>query len=189
MGRLFQAGQACHAAYLESTARCGFKKIGENVVLSGCGFGNRERINLGNHIYLGPGGSFQGLGGITIEDYNIFGPEVVILSSLHNFNWETSTMVPYDEVELLKPVVIRRACWVGMRTIILPGVELGEGCVVGAGSVLTKSWPAGAILGGAPANAIGQRDMNHFQKCCNEGRFYMRLKKLHGLSKIEKWVK
>ncbi len=186
LGQLFQAGQACHAAYLKSTARNGFKCIGENVALAGCDFANRERISLGEHIYLGPGGYYHGLGGITIEDYNIFGPQVAVLSSLHNYNWENSTMIPYDEVELLKPVVIRRACWIGIRVIILPGVDLGEGCVVGAGSVVTKSWPAGTILAGVPAKPIGQRDMNHFRVCCDKHRFYMLHKKLHGLTKTEK---
>ena len=187
VGYIFHRLQACHVAYLESATRRGFKRIGDNVILSECSFNNKERIELGNHIYLGPKGNFFGLGGITIESYSILAPEILILSSVHNYDWKTATMVPYDNVELLKPVIIRQACWIGMRCIILPGVELGPGCVIGAGSVVTKSWPAGTILAGAPAKPIRQRDMSHFQFCSNNNNFYMLQKSLYGLTKKEKY--
>jgi len=45
--------------------------------------------------------------------------------------------------------------WIGAHTIIMPGVELGEFCVVAAGSFVDKSFPAGSVIGGNPAKLIG----------------------------------
>jgi len=54
-----------------------------------------------------------------------------------------------------KDVVIGERCWIGMNSVILPGVTLGPGTVVGAGSVVTKSFPAGrVVVGGNPARVI-----------------------------------
>jgi hypothetical protein len=54
-----------------------------------------------------------------------------------------------------KPVVIGEKCWIGMNAVILPGVVLGDRTVVGAGAVVTKSFPEGrCVLGGVPARKI-----------------------------------
>lgn len=53
-----------------------------------------------------------------------------------------------------KPVKIGNKCWIGMHSILLKGVEIGEGAVVAAGSVVTKSVPAWTIVGGNPARII-----------------------------------
>lgn len=49
---------------------------------------------------------------------------------------------------------IGRNCFIGGRSLILPGVEIGDGCVVGAGSVVTKSVPAGCLVAGNPARIL-----------------------------------
>lgn len=64
---------------------------------------------------------------------------------------------PYNLDKYLdgKDVIIGEKCWIGMNTVILPGVELGNYTVVGAGSVVTKSFPEGnAIIAGNPAKVI-----------------------------------
>lgn len=54
-----------------------------------------------------------------------------------------------------KDVVIGKNCWIGMNSVILPGVELGDHTVVGAGSVVTKSFDEGyCVIGGNPARKI-----------------------------------
>lgn len=54
-----------------------------------------------------------------------------------------------------KDIVIGNSCWIGMNSVILPGVVLGDNTIVGAGSVVTKSFPEGnVIVGGVPAFII-----------------------------------
>lgn len=58
-----------------------------------------------------------------------------------------------------KNIVIGDDCWIGMNSVILPGVELGNHTVVGAGSVVTKSFPDGyCVIGGNPAKVIRKLD-------------------------------
>jgi acetyltransferase-like isoleucine patch superfamily enzyme len=97
------------------------------------------------------------------------------MSSTHNF--KQAGMVPYDEVELLSPVKVGEAVWIGARAIILPGVSLGTGCVVGAGSVVTASFSEGNIVAGNPARAIGTRDMSLFRDMLIRGQTYIKLKR------------
>ena len=59
-----------------------------------------------------------------------------------------------------KSVHIGDYAWICSRSIILPGVEIGEGAVVAAGSVVTKSIPPYSIAGGVPAKIIGKRSEN-----------------------------
>ena len=54
-----------------------------------------------------------------------------------------------------KDVVIKKNSWLGMNSVILPGVTLGENTVVAAGAIVTKSFPEGwCVLAGSPAKVI-----------------------------------
>ncbi len=57
-----------------------------------------------------------------------------------------------------RPVVIEDHAWIGMRAIIMPGVRVGRGAVVAAGSVVTGDVPPLAVVFGAPARTVGTRD-------------------------------
>jgi len=54
-------------------------------------------------------------------------------------------------------VRIGKNSWISSRATILPGVEIGEGCIVAAGAVVTKSFPPYTIIGGVPGKKIGTR--------------------------------
>jgi acetyltransferase-like isoleucine patch superfamily enzyme len=54
-------------------------------------------------------------------------------------------------------VIIGRDVWLGARVIVLAGVTIGDGCVIGAGSVVTRSLPPNSIAVGAPARVVGER--------------------------------
>lgn len=56
--------------------------------------------------------------------------------------------------KLYRDTIIGRRCFIGARSIILPGIEIGDGCIVGAGSVVTKPVPAGSIVAGNPARIL-----------------------------------
>ena len=56
-----------------------------------------------------------------------------------------------------KPVIVGDDCWLGINVVVMPGVEIGRGCVIGANAVVTRDIPPYSIVAGAPARIIGQR--------------------------------
>ena len=104
-------------------------------------------IGVGTAPGLSPGCYIQGGGKIEIGDYTIIAPNVGIISSNHDL---------LDNRKYLKSkVYIGKYCWIGMNSTVLPGTELGDFTIVGAGSVVTKSFKDGyCIIGGTPAKII-----------------------------------
>lgn len=89
---------------------------------------------------------------IVIGDNVAVGPNVTLLAAGHD----------HSKLELPDTgarIMINNHCWIGGNSIILPGVELGEGCVIGAGSVVTKSIPPYSIAAGNPAKVISKREI------------------------------
>lgn len=68
----------------------------------------------------------------------------------------------------------------------MPGVVLGKGCIVGAGAIVTKSFPDGSIIAGSPAKVIGTRDMEQFLDHLANGRTYLKHKVAGKLDKVER---
>lgn len=112
-----------------------------------------QNIIVGIDTYPGfmKGCYIQGIGGIIIGDYTQIASNVVIISANHN---------PYNTKEhIKKKVIIGKYCWIGANSCILPGVILGDFTVVGAGAVVTKSFPEGyCVIAGNPANKIKDLD-------------------------------
>lgn len=151
-----------------------FARRGANVTLpNSCSVGFPQRIALGSDLYFGPGCYFDGEGGITFEENVAVGPGVRFQSSSHRWG-EGATAIPFDDVNECDPIVVRSHVWIGGWATILPGVELGEGCIVGAGAVVTKSVPPLVVVGGNPAREIGRRDAAQFERLKAEGRFHVR---------------
>ena len=85
----------------------------------------------------------------------MMGPDVVILTHTHNID---RTDIPMcDQGSRVGKVTIGNDVWIGMRSIIMPGVKIGNGAVIGAGAVVTKDVPDYAIVGGVPAKIIKYR--------------------------------
>lgn len=100
------------------------------------------------NIFQAHGAYYQANARITIGEDVFIGPNVGIITSNHDLNNLIDHM-PGKEVS------IGNHSWIGMNSIILPGVNLGERTVVGAGSVVTKSFEKGhCIIGGNPAHII-----------------------------------
>jgi maltose O-acetyltransferase len=127
-------------------------KMGEDTgVQMGCRFLNPRKVSLGERNVLNFGCLFDGRKYriVTGNDVSI-GPEASILTLGHN------PQSPVFE-DRGGDVVIGDRVWIGLRAMILPGVTIGEGAVVGAGSVVTKDVAPYAIVAGNPARVIGQR--------------------------------
>ncbi len=108
-----------------------------------------ENILVGVDAYPGimRGCYIQGKGGIEIGDFTQIAPNVAIVSANHDV---------YDSRKhVLAKVKIGKYCWIGANASIMPGVELGDWTIVGAGAVVTKSFPEGyCVIGGVPAKKI-----------------------------------
>lgn len=120
-------------------------------------------IAFGNHVHLGPSCELHGEGGIQIGNGVIFAPEVIVYTRSHYFDGKQLQALPYDNKVLVQKVIIDDYVWVGRKVIILPGVHIGKGAVIGAGSVVSKSIPDYGIAVGNPAKVIKYRDNRRYK--------------------------
>jgi acetyltransferase-like isoleucine patch superfamily enzyme len=81
---------------------------------------------------------------------------VRILTSTHELPADPAVPIMDGPLQLA-PVVLEDGCDVGVSAVILPGVTIGRGAQIGAGAVVTRDVPAGAIAAGVPARIIGHR--------------------------------
>jgi len=95
-------------------------------------------------------------GGVTIGDRTLVGFRTFIVSDNHTVPPRPARI--FDAGHTPRPVVIERDVWIGANCTILPGVTIGEGAVVAAGSVVTKSVSAFTVVGGVPARVIRERE-------------------------------
>lgn len=94
----------------------------------------------------------------------------------HNYNSLDLESIPYDSRNFLKKVVIEENVWIGMDVKICPGVTIGEGSVIGMGSVVTKDVPKYAIVGGNPAKILKYRDENQYLELKRKDKIYLKEK-------------
>jgi acetyltransferase-like isoleucine patch superfamily enzyme len=132
--------------------------------------GDLSKFKIDSTSHLKSNTFIECSGGVTIGRYFHTGRGLTIFSTNHNY--EDATMIPYDEVSIEKPVVIKDFVWCGANVTIVPGVTVGEGAVIGAGSVVTKDVPDYAVVGGNPAKVIKYRDIEKFKQLKKEGRWY-----------------
>lgn len=114
-----------------------------------------SRVHLGSRVVIRPGSMLfsDPDGFITIEDDVMLGSGVHVYVSNHNFSNPMTPIIDQGSCKF-SHVVLKRGCWIGANSIILPGVQVGENAVVGAGSVVTKSVPARTVVAGNPAVII-----------------------------------
>ncbi|NJK92738.1 MAG: acyltransferase [Blastochloris sp.] len=109
-------------------------------------------IRAGDHVFLGPHVIIYGHGGVNIGDNCLIAGHVCIASSNHTIPPQGVWIRSQPDIPL--PVRIGNDVWIGFGAVILGGVTIGEGCIIGAGAVVTKDLPAGAIAAGNPARIL-----------------------------------
>jgi len=107
-----------------------------------------KHLTIGKNVFINFNCIFLALGGITIEDNVLIGPDVKIISEGHP--------LPLAERQSLVPgkVHIKQNAWIGAGSTILPGITIGENSVVAAGAVVSKDVAPNTVVGGIPAKFI-----------------------------------
>ena len=117
-------------------------------------------IDIGNNVHIGSHCSLMGHSKIVLQSFSGLSPGVRIFSSTDDYSGETMTN-PTAEAAFKNvktaDVLIGRHTIVGAGTIILPGVTIGEGCAIGALSLIKDSLEPWGIYAGVPARRIGER--------------------------------
>ena len=112
------------------------------------------RLHLGDRVSFGVGNYVAAAESqITVGSGVLFSPFVSLIALNHQID---ALGVPLwaESDHSRSGISIGDDCWLATRSIVLPGVTLGNRCVVGAGAVVTKSFPDGTRLAGVPARAI-----------------------------------
>lgn len=122
-----------------------------------------SRLTIGNNVFVGGSSLIDCLEQVTIEDDVLVSYQVLIMDS-DNHSLRASERI--DDLRRWRkggyvwtnvkraPVIIRSKAWIGARTTITKGVEIGEGAIVATGAVVTKSVPPYTIVAGNPARVV-----------------------------------
>lgn len=146
-------------------SKCNFESIGEGCVISEARcYGE---IILGKFVTItGPGTVIKSLKEkIHIGSFTSIGQNVCIVDFNHSFGRISSSFIHHlvlkesylDDIQTKGPVIIGEDVWVGSNTVILPGITIGRGSIVGAGSIVTKNIPKYSVVFGNPAKIISKR--------------------------------
>ncbi len=112
-----------------------------------CDFG--KNIHVGDNFHADYNCTMLDVGGIFIGDNCLIGPDVGIYTASHQLRPEGRTLTGYG-----MQIDIGNDVWIGGHSVILPGVTIGDGAVIAAGSVITKDVKAGTLVAGNPARFI-----------------------------------
>lgn len=135
----------------------GIYSCGENLRVNGyISLNSPERLVIGNNVSFNVGVKINATGVVEIGNNVLIRPSVKIWSVNHIYSSKESLISEqgYSQAK----VTIEDDVWLATNAIILPGVTIGKGAVVAAGSVVTKDVPPYALVGGVPARIIGSRN-------------------------------
>lgn len=111
------------------------------------------KVIIGDGVYANRFLSICCASHVEIGNNTFLGPFVTITDENHGMDPSSSVCFGLQTL-ITKPVIIGSNCWIGEKVTILPGVSIGDDCVVGAGSVVTKSIPEKCVACGNPARII-----------------------------------
>ncbi|KAH7466000.1 hypothetical protein PRIC1_014771 [Phytophthora ramorum] len=117
-----------------------------------CDYG--YNIRLGDDVYMNVGCVLLDVCPITIGNRVLLAPNVQLYTASHPLNPKKRAA----KLETGKPITIEDDAWIGGNVVIVPGVHIGRGAVIGAGSVVTKDVPPMCVYAGNPAKFIKKID-------------------------------
>ncbi len=107
-------------------------------------------IELGNRVYINARCTFLDAGKIVLGDDCLIGPNVQILAVSH----DVDATLRLEKKSYAVDTCLGNNVWVGAGAILMPGVQVGDGAVIGAGAVVTRDVLAGVKVVGNPARAL-----------------------------------
>lgn len=170
----------------EELQTLGLKSVGKDVRLSrkvslygisNISIGNHVRIDdfcvlsgnisIGNYVHINPfTGIYAGDAGVVLSDYVNMSSRVTIYAVSDDYSGEymTSPLLPSECTNIRKaPVILRQHVIVGASSCIMPGVTVGEGCAIGAMSLVKDDLEAWGIYAGIPCRKIKDRSRSLLQ--------------------------
>lgn len=129
------------------------KKIGKGCkVQQKVYFGDGDNIEIGNHCKIN---EYAKLRNVRMGNYVLIAPNVTINGGVHNYE-DTETPIALQGGHWEK-IEIGNDVWIATNAVITAGVKIGNGCIIGAGAVVTKDCEDYGIYGGVPAKLIRKR--------------------------------
>ena len=135
-------------------------ELGEGSFLQGpVTFHYGQHTKIGKGVFINFNLTVQDDAEVVIDDDCDFGPNVTIVTPVHPMLADERKRMRNERGEekrlcYAKPVHVGKNCWICANTTILPGVTIGDNCVIGAGSVVTRDIPANSFAAGNPARVI-----------------------------------
>lgn len=165
LGKIMYHGIAAYLPENNCSINFGAKKIRAfcaKLIIKHCGSNvNIQRgANFSDDLFIGDnseiGVNCKLQSGVSIGDNVMMGPDCLFFTTDHRIK---STDIPMNKQghEGLNPITIGNDVWIGARVIILSGVHIGDGAVIGAGSVVTHNVDLYSVVAGNPAKLIGMR--------------------------------
>ncbi|WP_274656942.1 sugar O-acetyltransferase, partial [Halocynthiibacter sp. C4] len=138
---------------------------GPSIVLSPFTIQYGRHVKIGKWSFVNYGATFLDSNIITLGDFVAVGPNVQFITDTHPVRPEDRFQppkegdpFPFRVVNYALPITVENHAWIGAGAIIMPGVTIGEGAVVAAGSIVTKDVPSRMIVAGNPARELRSVD-------------------------------
>lgn len=126
----------------------------------------RIRLKFGNNIQVNDFVHICAMDRVEIGDGSMLASHVYISDNSHgvygrsNYSHSSPDIAPVHRQYITAPVIIGKNCWLGEGVIVMPGVTIGDGCVIGAHSVVNTDIPSATIAVGSPAYVIKRYNYN-----------------------------
>ena len=124
--------------------------------------GPRGDLQIGERFVMGDFNQIEVMESVKIGNNVLIASRVYIGDTNHGMYkgdiQSNPNESPVDRLEVTEPIIIGDNVWIGNGVSILPGVKISSGCIVGANSVVTKSFPQNCIIAGIPARIVRRYD-------------------------------
>ena len=174
--KFFSFGKGTNIEYPSNIPDAKFVSVGDNTTILknsriqvyNALTGNGANVTIGNNCYIGSSLSILAGANVEIGDDVLIASNVLITSEDHGINPESE--IPYMNQPLIcKPVKIGSGTWIGEKVSVLPGVTIGQKCIIGTSAVVTKDIPDFCIAVGIPARVIKKYNFEEHKWLLIEG--------------------